>query len=132
MGRATTISPIPPATLVDAARRGDPAAFTQLVDPHRNELHVHAYRMLGSLHDADDALQDALLRAWRGLHSFDGGRPLRPWLYRITTNVSLDMLRRRKARILPRSCLTASRRRGLPKRICSSSIPPDVCTTRKT
>ena len=101
MGRATTISPVPPATLVDAAKRGDAAAFAQLVDPHRNELHVHAYRMLGSLHDADDALQDAMLRAWRGLHTFDGGRPLRPWLYRITTNVCLDMLGRRKARILP-------------------------------
>ena len=101
MGHATTISPVPPATLVDAAKDGDAAAFTQLVDPHRSELHVHAYRMLGSLHDADDALQDALLRAWRGLHTFDGGRPLRPWLYRITTNVCLDMLGRRKARILP-------------------------------
>ena len=101
MGRSTTVSPVPPATLVDAAKGGDAGAFTQLVDPHRSELHVHAYRMLGSVHDADDALQDALLRAWRGLHTFDGGRPLRPWLYRITTNVCLDMLGRRKARILP-------------------------------
>ena len=101
MSRGPDASPPAPAALVEAAVGGDEAAFAQLVSPHRGELHVHAYRMLGSLHDADDALQDALLRAWRGLRTFETGRSLRPWLYRITTNVCLDMLARRRARVLP-------------------------------
>ncbi|HET8617721.1 MAG TPA: RNA polymerase subunit sigma-70 [Acidimicrobiales bacterium] len=101
MSRGPDASPPAPAALVEAAVGGDEAAFAQLVSPHRGELHVHAYRMLGSLHDADDALQDALLRAWRGLRTFETGRSLRPWLYRITTNVCLDMLGRRRARVLP-------------------------------
>ena len=58
--------------LLDRARAGDEDAFTELVEAHRGELRAHCYRMLGSVHDADDALQDALLRAWRGLPGFAG------------------------------------------------------------
>jgi RNA polymerase sigma-70 factor, ECF subfamily len=87
--------------LLDAARRGDESAFDRIVEAHRAELHAHCYRMLGSLHDADDALQDTLLRAWRGLSSFEGRSSLRTWLYRIATNASLDVVARRPNRVLP-------------------------------
>jgi RNA polymerase sigma-70 factor, ECF subfamily len=83
-----------------AARRGDEDAFRGLVEPHRGELHAHCYRMLGSLQDAEDALQETLLRAWRGLGGFEGQRPLRPWLYKIATNVCLDAIARRPKRVL--------------------------------
>src|SRR2546427_1260172 len=86
--------------LLEAALRGDEGAFRGLVEPHRGELHAHCYRMLGSLHDAEDALQDTLLRAWRGLRSFEG-RGLRPWLYKIATNACLDAIARRPKRVLP-------------------------------
>src|SRR5918997_1471771 len=89
------------ATLLDAARRGDQSAFEQLVEPHRRELHAHCYRMLGSLHDAEDALQDAQLRAWRGLKRFEGRSSLRSWLYTIATNTCLTEIERRPRRVLP-------------------------------
>ena len=87
-------------TLLEAARRGDGAAFGQLMEPYRAELHAHCYRMLGSVHDADDALQEALLGAWRGLAGFEGRSSLRSWLYRITTNACLRLLARRPRRVL--------------------------------
>jgi RNA polymerase sigma-70 factor, ECF subfamily len=87
--------------LLEAACGGDEDAFRRLVEPHRAELHAHCYRMLGSVHDAEDALQDALLRAWRGLCKFDRRSRLRRWLYRIATNASLDALARRPKRVLP-------------------------------
>src|SRR6266540_3019985 len=87
--------------LLDAARAGDEDAFRDLVEPYRGELHAHCYRMLGSLHDADDALQDTLLRAWRGLSGFEAGRPLRPWLYLIATNACLDAIAKRPKRVRP-------------------------------
>ena len=87
--------------LLEAACAGDEEAFRRLVEPHRPGLHAHCYRMLGSLHDAEDALQDALLRAWRGLCRFDGRSSFRRWLYRVTTNVCLDALARRPKRVLP-------------------------------
>jgi RNA polymerase sigma-70 factor (ECF subfamily) len=77
----------------------DDQAFRELVEPHRAELHAHCYRMLGSVHDADDALQDALLRAWRGLGTFEGRSSVRSWLYRIATNTCLDLAG--KKRVLP-------------------------------
>ena len=76
-------------------------AFDDLVEEQRADLHAHCYRMLGSLHDADDALQDTLLRAWRGLPGFRGRSSLRTWLYRIATNVCLDAIARRPKRVLP-------------------------------
>jgi RNA polymerase sigma-70 factor (ECF subfamily) len=74
------------ADLLSRARAGDGDAFRELTEPHRRELQVHCYRMLGSLQDAEDALQDTLLTAWRGLAEFKGRASLRTWLYRIATN----------------------------------------------
>jgi RNA polymerase sigma-70 factor, ECF subfamily len=88
-------------TLLARARTGDHDAFGLLVEPHRTELYAHCYRMLGSVHDAEDALQDALLRAWHGLARFEGRSSMRSWLYRITTNVCLDVIAQRPKRVLP-------------------------------
>jgi RNA polymerase sigma-70 factor, ECF subfamily len=84
-----------------ANRAVDRDSFEQLIEPYRAELHAHCYRMLGSVHDAEDALQDALLRAWRGLHQFEGRSSLRSWLYRIATNSCLRLIERRPKRVLP-------------------------------
>ena len=88
-------------TLLVAAQDGDELAFRDLMAPLRTQLHAHCYRMLGSAADADDALQEVLLRAWRGLHAFEGRSSLRSWLYRIATNVCLTLLDRRPKRVLP-------------------------------
>jgi RNA polymerase sigma-70 factor (TIGR02960 family) len=76
------------------------SAFAALTERHRRELHVHCYRMLASFDEAEDAVQETLLRAWRGRDSFDGSSLFRGWLYRIATNVCLDMLRRSSRRLL--------------------------------
>jgi RNA polymerase sigma-70 factor (ECF subfamily) len=83
------------------ARDGDNNAFTRLVEPLRRELHAHCYRMLGSTFDADDALQDALLRAWRGFARFEGRSSLRTWLYTVATRTCLDTVKTRGRRALP-------------------------------
>jgi RNA polymerase sigma-70 factor, ECF subfamily len=87
--------------LVAAATSGDRAAFSALAERHRRELQLHAYRMLGSLEDAQDAVQDALLRAWRSRTTYDGRSTFRAWLYRITTNACLRILERRPRRLVP-------------------------------
>lgn len=87
--------------LLEAARRGNEQAFSRLIEPYRGELHAHCYRMLGSVHDAEDALQDASLRAWRGLPKFEGRSSLRSWLYTIATNTSLSQIEKRPKRVLP-------------------------------
>ena len=94
-------STITESDLLAAACAGDEDAFRRLVEPHRGQLHAHCYRMLASLHDAEDALQDTLLRAWRGLCGFDRRSSLRTWLYRIATNACLDAIARRPKRVLP-------------------------------
>jgi RNA polymerase sigma-70 factor (ECF subfamily) len=84
------------ADLIDLARAGDGEAFRQLIGPYERELQVHCYRMLGSVQDAEDALQDALLAAWQGLGGFQGRASVRTWLYRVTTTRCLNV--RRSAR----------------------------------
>ena len=87
--------------LLDAARAGDEDAYGRLVAAHRRELHAHCYRMLGSAEDAEDALQETLLRAWRGLPRFEGRSSVRSWLYRIATNAALRLAERRRPLVLP-------------------------------
>jgi RNA polymerase sigma-70 factor (ECF subfamily) len=87
--------------LLARAGGGDEGAFAQLIKPHRAELHAHCYRMLASVHDAEDAVQEALLRAWRALPRFQGRSSLRSWLYTIATNTCLDLIGKRPKRMLP-------------------------------
>jgi RNA polymerase sigma-70 factor (TIGR02960 family) len=84
--------------LIEKAQAGDGEAFRELTEPHRRELQVHCYRMLGSLQDAEDALQETLLAAWQGLDGFEGRASLRTWLYRIATNRCLNARRARGRR----------------------------------
>jgi RNA polymerase sigma-70 factor (ECF subfamily) len=101
MSTTPTESTVEQRELLETARKGSEDAYAQLVEPHRSELHAHCYRMLGSVQDAEDALQEALVRAWKGLDKFEGRSSLRSWLYRIATNTSLDAIERRPKRILP-------------------------------
>src|SRR5690348_9518536 len=84
------------------ARAGDEDAFAELVAPFRREPHVHCYRILGSVQDAEDVLQETLMAAWRGFDQFEGRATVRAWLYRIDTNKSLNALRASRSRPLPR------------------------------
>jgi DNA-directed RNA polymerase specialized sigma24 family protein len=81
------------ADLISRARARDGEAFRALTEPHRRELQVHCYRMLGSFQDAEDTLQDTLVAAWQGLGGFEGRASIRTWLYRIATNRCLNALR---------------------------------------
>jgi len=89
------------STLLKAAQSGDQRAFSRLVEPYRRALTIHSYRMLGSPHDAEDIVQETLLRAWRNLGSYEPRAPLSSWLYRIATNASLDEIERRPRRPQP-------------------------------
>lgn len=86
-----------------AARNGNQQAFSSLVEPYRRELQLHCYRLLGSLQDAEDLVQETLLRAWRRLDGFEGRASLRTWLYKIATNACFDALDKRRRRVLPAS-----------------------------
>ena len=86
--------------VVENARAGDGQAFERLIAEHGPSLRAHSYRMLGSSHDADDALQEGLIRAWLAISQFEGRSSVRSWLYRIVTNTSLDLIARRK-RVFP-------------------------------
>ena len=88
-------------SLVTAARAGDERAFGRLVEPHEPRLRAHCYRMLGSLFDAEDAVQDTLVKAWRGLSGFDGRSRVGTWLYKIATTTCLNVIRGRSRRVLP-------------------------------
>lgn len=99
--------------LIERARHGDERAYEELIEGHRAELHAHCYRMLASTHDADDAVQDALIRAWRGLAGFESRSSIRTWLFKIATNSSFDLLKKRSRRELPLD-------RGRPARLGES------------
>jgi RNA polymerase sigma-70 factor (ECF subfamily) len=101
MSETATASPAREQQLLVEARGGDEGAFQGLIEPHRALLHAHCYRMLGSVHDAEDALQDAMLRAWKGIGRFEARSSVRSWLYKICTNVCLDEIARRPKRVLP-------------------------------
>src|SRR5258708_36944396 len=88
-------------TRLEAARSGDQQQFSELVEPYRRQLQVYCYRLLGSLQDAEDAVQETMLRAWRRLDTFEGRASFRAWLYKIATNVCLDGLDRADRRGLP-------------------------------
>jgi RNA polymerase sigma-70 factor, ECF subfamily len=103
------------ARLVAAARAGDERAFTALTEPHRRALHVHCYRLLGSLHEAEDLVQETMLRAWRRLETFEGRASFPAWLYGIATNACLDALRGRSRRVLPRALVPPDDPTALPE-----------------
>ena len=108
--------------LLEAARRQDEDAYRELVEPWRRELHAHCYRMLGSVDDAEDALQDAMLRAWRALPRFEGRSSVRTWLYRVATNASLDVAAKRAPRQLPTERVEAAEVHAVPGRPLEESV----------
>jgi RNA polymerase sigma-70 factor (ECF subfamily) len=99
---------IDPTRLLAAARSGSQEDFGQLSEIYRNELLTHCYRMLGSLHDAEDLVQETFLRAWRRLETYEGRASFRAWLYKIATNACLDLLDRRPKRLLPQDVAPAA------------------------
>jgi RNA polymerase sigma-70 factor (ECF subfamily) len=96
--RSGSKSDLADPALLSAALQGDANEFSQLTEPYRRELQAHCYRILGSLHEAEDLVQETFLRAWRRLESFEGRSSLRAWLYKIATHACLDALDRKKSR----------------------------------
>jgi RNA polymerase sigma-70 factor, ECF subfamily len=134
--------------VVAAIRAGDESAFVALLERYRRELQLHCYRMLGSLEDSEDLVQETALRAWRKRRDFEGRSTFRAWLYRIATNGCLDALRRRPPRVLPMDVVPAADPgRALPSPsdapwldpypdtlldgIASSEDEPDVVVVKK-
>ena len=93
--------------IVVAARGGDQTAFSTLCEPHRRALRAHCYRLLGSFDEAEDMVQETMMRAWRGREGFEGKSLFRTWLYKIATNVCLNALERAPARVLPQDVAPA-------------------------
>ena len=103
----------------------DQSAFGSLTERHRRELHVHCYRMLASFDEAEDAVQETFLKAWRGRSGFDGGSQFRAWLYRIATNVCLDMLRRSSRRTSANSFAEVPWLQPYPDLLLEAAAPSD-------
>ena len=111
---------------VEAGFAGGETAFAALTERYRRELHVHCYRMLASFDEAEDAVQETFLRAWRARESFDGGAMVRAWLYRIATDVCLDGLRRNTRRLTSlRSVAEVSWLTPYPDRLLDEIAPSD-------
>jgi len=110
---------------VAAAIAGDEPAFAALAERHRRELHVHCYRMLASFDEAEDAVQETFLKAWRGRSGFDGGPQFRGWLYRIATNVCLDMLRSSSRRTAASSFAEVPWLQPYPDLLLDQAAPSD-------
>ena len=100
---------------LERAKGGDERAFASLVEPFRRELQLHCYRLLGSMQDAEDVVQETLLAAWRGLNGFEERASLRSWLYRIATNRSLNAIRERGRRPATENTMRPSRTRRAVK-----------------
>jgi RNA polymerase sigma-70 factor, ECF subfamily len=122
-GRLTLVD----MTLLERAKDGDERAFGELVEPYRGELRAHCYRMLGSVQDAEDAVQNALLRAWRGLAGFEGRSSVRSWLYSIATNTALDVTRHSSRRELPVGFGPAGAPGTLPESLVADPVWLDPC-----
>jgi len=123
------------AAVLAAARAGDEAAFSTLAEGYRKQLKVHAYRMLGSFDDAEDMVQETLLRAWRGRATFEGRSSLRAWLYGIATNACLDFLRKHQDDRKPTAAGEVLYLQPFPDRLLEPAVPrsqqPDAAAATK-
>ena len=108
--------------LAERASQGDESAFADLVEAYRGELTAHCYRMLGSFQDAEDAVQDAYLRAWRAIGGFAGRSSIRSWLYAIVTNTAVDIAKRRARRELSAAHAPAAARGTAPGDVLSEPV----------
>src|SRR5947208_2199029 len=113
------------------AKAGDERAFATLVEPFRRELQLHCYRLLGSVQDAEDVVQETLLAAWRGLNGFEERASLRSWLYRIATNRSLNAIRERGRRPAREHTMRPPRTRRFPTRRPNGTFSPPSATPSK-
>jgi RNA polymerase sigma-70 factor (TIGR02960 family) len=123
-----------PAGLLAAARRGDEAALDALLAPHRRALHLHCYRMLGSIDEAEEAVQETMLRAWRSLHTYASRAPLDHWLHRIATTTCLKLInrRRRAPSVTPIKLAEVAHLQPYPDRLLDELDPADVVERRES